>query len=170
MTGERVDDAQEWLLSVIARGERWAGHTRSVPAGAAESTSLVLKAAPESVREAREFARTSLAAWGLAAMYDDVGLVVSELVTNALRHAFAGPRGGAADGSIRLGLVRAGGRLTCAVSDPSDEVPVRADPGFSSQNGRGLHLVDAFSDSWSWAPLYDRGKVVWASFTIGPAR
>jgi hypothetical protein len=41
----------------------------------------------EAVRTAREFARSTLHAWGLGALFDDVALVASELVTNALRHA-----------------------------------------------------------------------------------
>src|SRR4051812_49546203 len=42
---------------------------------------------PESVTAARHFAVATLRAWGLAALCDDVGLVASELVTNALRHS-----------------------------------------------------------------------------------
>ncbi|KQV13411.1 hypothetical protein ASE03_14195 [Kitasatospora sp. Root187] len=41
----------------------------------------------EAVRTAREFARSTLHSWGLGALFDDVALVASELVTNALRHA-----------------------------------------------------------------------------------
>lgn len=41
----------------------------------------------EAVRTARDFARTSLQRWGLMELFDDVALVASELVTNALRHA-----------------------------------------------------------------------------------
>ncbi|BFV60310.1 ATP-binding protein [Kitasatospora sp. CMC57] len=41
----------------------------------------------EAVRTAREFARSTLHGWGLGALFDDVALVASELVTNALRHA-----------------------------------------------------------------------------------
>lgn len=43
----------------------------------------------EAVRTAREFARSTLNGWGLGALFDDVALVASELVTNALRHALA---------------------------------------------------------------------------------
>ena len=167
MTGESVDEAQEWLLSAIARGERRAG-TPTAPSAGVGSSAITrdLAAVPESVREARELARAGLASWGLAAMYDDVGLVVSELVTNALRHAIGGTSRAPGETPIRLGLFRTGGRLTCAVADPSDEIPMQGEADFVSQNGRGLYLVDAFSDSWNWSPLYGHGKVVWASFAI----
>lgn len=169
MTGEKVDDAQKWLLSVIAQGERWAGLLDPVRGGA-DSKTLALDPTPESVRQARAFTRDGLAAWSLAAMYDDVGLVVSELVTNALRHAFDDGVRGKPDALITLGLLRAGGRLTCAVSDPGAGTPVQGDAGCAAQGGRGLHLVDAFSDSWNWAPLYGHGKIVWACFSLPRAR
>lgn len=164
MTGESVDEAQEWLLSAIARGGGWSVAVPSVRRGL-NAITCDLAAVPESVRDAREFAREGLAVWGLAAMYDDVSLVVSELVTNALRHAVGGAAG-PGDAPIRLGLLCADGRLTCAVADPSDDVPMQREADFVSQSGRGLYLVAAFSDSWSWTPLYGHGKVVWASFAI----
>jgi anti-sigma regulatory factor (Ser/Thr protein kinase) len=164
MTGERagrtVDEAQEWL-STIARGERWhdpcAGSVRPDP----QTMSVRLAAVPESVKAARDFALRVLGNWGLTGMCDEVRLVVSELVTNALRYCTGSAAGNT---PIGLSLLRAGGRLTCAVTDPCDQIPVRRDAGSTAQNGRGLHLVEAFSDSWSWAPLSSQGKVVWACF------
>lgn len=170
MTGEKVDDAQQWLLSVIAQGERWPGLIDPVIPGEADSTTVALDPTPESVRQAREFTRDGLTAWGLTAMYDDVGLVVSELVTNALRHAFTADSRGSRDGLITLGLLRAGGRLTCAVADPGEGAPTPEEAGYTAQGGRGLHLVGAFSDSWNWAPLYGHGKIVWACFSLSRGR
>jgi anti-sigma regulatory factor (Ser/Thr protein kinase) len=103
-----------------------------------------------------------LYSWDLAGMFDDVRLVVSELVTNALRYSTGYPACG--NTPIRLSLLRTGGRLTCAVTDPCDQIPVHRDPDSASQSGRGLHLVEAFSHSWNWAPLASQGKVVWACF------
>jgi anti-sigma regulatory factor (Ser/Thr protein kinase) len=162
MTGERVDEAQEWL-SAIAHGERWRDRADSSAHSAPHAMTVGLAAVPESVKEARDFALTALRAWGLGGMYDDVRLVVSELVTNALRYAPGLPDG--VEGMpIRLSLLRTGGRLTCAVTDPSDQIPVHREPDFASQTGRGLHLVEAFSHSWNWVPLSGHGKVVWACF------
>jgi anti-sigma regulatory factor (Ser/Thr protein kinase) len=168
MTGESVDEAHEWLLSAIAGGGPWSDRVVPPVRAGLNSRTRDLAATPESVREAREFTRDGLAVWGLVDMYDDVGLIVSELVTNALRHAVGGSYA-PGDTPIRLGLLRTGGRLTCAVADPSDDVPMQGEADFISQSGRGLHLVAAFSDTWSWTPLYGHGKVVWASFTIRSA-
>jgi anti-sigma regulatory factor (Ser/Thr protein kinase) len=158
-TGETVDEAQEWL-STAAPGDRWREHRTAAVPSSPQTLSIGLAAVPESVREARDFVQDVLGSWGLAEMYDDVRLVVSELVTNALRHAAGRP----GDTPIRVSLLRTGGRLTCAVTDPCDQIPVRREPDWISQSGRGLHLVEAFSDSWNWAPLSSHGKVVWACF------
>jgi anti-sigma regulatory factor (Ser/Thr protein kinase) len=160
-TGETVDEAQEWLAT-ITQGERWRDHHHAPLRPVPQTMSMSLAAVPESVREARDFVRTVLYSWDLAGMFDDVRLVVSELVTNALRYSTGYPACGSTP--IRLSLLRTGGRLTCAVTDPCDQIPVHRDPDSSSQSGRGLHLVEAFSHSWNWAPLSSQGKVVWACF------
>ena len=60
-----------------------------------------------------------------------------------------------------------------AVRDPSDEGPVTREAedlsdDCSAESGRGLFLVDSFSDSWGWHPLAGAlgGKVVWALFRL----
>jgi anti-sigma regulatory factor (Ser/Thr protein kinase) len=162
-TGETVDEAHEWL-STITQGERWRDHHHSQLPSVPQAQSVRLAAVPESVREARDFARTVLYSWNLAGMYDDVRLVVSELVTNALRYSAGYSVERCGSTPIRLSLLRTGGRLTCAVTDPCEQIPVHRDPDSASQSGRGLHLVEAFSQSWNWAPLSSQGKVVWACF------
>jgi anti-sigma regulatory factor (Ser/Thr protein kinase) len=159
-TGETVGEAQEWL-STIAQGECWHDHRAGSIPPTPQTRSVGLAAVPESVKEARDFALGVLGSWGLSGLDDEVRLVVSELVTNALRYSTGYAVGGA---PIKLSLLRTGGRLTCAVADPCDKIPVHREPDSASQNGRGLHLVEAFSDSWNWAPLSGRGKVVWACF------
>ena len=59
-------------------------------------------------------------------------------------------------------------RLICAVRDCSDASPVEGEADFSAESGRGLYLVDSFSDSWGWHRLEDaaHGKVVWALFDL----
>ena len=54
------------------------------------------------------------------------------------------------------------------VADPSRNPPVLKNPSALAETGRGLHLVGAFSDSWGYAALGDRGKAVWAMFSTGP--
>ncbi|WP_104819693.1 ATP-binding protein [Kitasatospora sp. MMS16-BH015] len=147
----------------------------------------------EAVRTAREFARSTLQGWGLGGLFDDVALVASELVTNALRHALTqaesgcpvieptrfpvqpGPRSVGAPVvaaealsagvlPIRISLVHRAPQVVCAVSDPSSSGPVAREADFVAESGRGLHLVDSFSRSWGWHPLAGAGKVVWAVF------
>ncbi|WP_217712039.1 ATP-binding protein [Kitasatospora sp. NA04385] len=128
----------------------------------------------EAVRTAREFTRRTLDGWGLAEIFDDVALVASELVTNALRHALGqsepsrvplrnGPQA-AEILPIRISLVHRSPQVVCAVSDPSSTGPVAREADFVAESGRGLHLVDSFSRSWGWHPLAGAGKVVWALF------
>lgn len=71
---------------------------------------------------------------------------------------------------MRLHLLRWTGRLVCAVRDPSHDSPVtRAADDFSAESGRGLLLVESFSDSWGWQPMRSgRGKMVWALFLLRP--
>ncbi|MEO3972301.1 ATP-binding protein [Streptomyces sp. CAU 1734] len=152
------------------------------PARVSTSASCSLAARYEAVRGARHFTRSTLAQWNLGDRFDDVSLVVSELVTNALRHALpedASPE--TRDSPVRLHLMCWPERLVCAVRDPSPERPGSSatpfdrkggsafpDPQGTAESGRGLFLVDSFSDSWGWHPLAGalHGKVVWALFRL----
>ena len=73
---------------------------------------------------------------------------------------------------MRLHLLRWTERLVCAVRDPSHDSPVARDTDdFSAESGRGLFLVESFSDGWGWHPMAGTlsGKVVWALFRLQPA-
>ncbi|MFJ2113584.1 MULTISPECIES: ATP-binding protein [unclassified Streptomyces] len=141
------------------------------PAAAAGSMSCALPPRYEAVRGARQFTRTTLSQWEMSDRFDDVALVVSELVTNALRHALPAdtPRG-PQEASVRLHLVRWSSRLVCAVRDPSCAGPTtrESEEDCAAESGRGLFLVESFSDTWGWHPLAGslHGKVVWALFQL----
>ena len=122
-----------------------------------------------SVRAARDFTRATLQRWGVTTSCDDVAVVMSELLTNALHHAL--PPGAAEPRwPIRLGLLQPGPCVLCAVADPSDQVPVLKDPDYLAESGRGLHVVASLSSGWGWTAPGRSGKVVWAMFsTSGPA-
>lgn len=144
------------------------------PAAVANAASCALPARYEAVREARAFTRRTLDQWDVGDRFDDICLVVSELVTNALRHALPGENGHCPDQvpPVRLHLMRWTERLVCAVRDPSHGTPVaRVSEDFAAESGRGLFLVDSFSDGWGWHPLAGTldGKVVWALFRLRPA-
>ncbi|UUU24065.1 ATP-binding protein [Streptomyces sp. DSM 40750] len=144
------------------------------PATVSNAASCALPPRYEAVREARQFTRGTLDQWQLGDRFDDVCLVVSELVTNALRHGLPTGNGlrPAQDPPVRLHLMRWTERLVCAVRDPSHDSPVAGDSDdFSAESGRGLFLVDSFADSWGWHPLAGAlsGKVVWALFQVSTA-
>ncbi|MDX2699517.1 ATP-binding protein [Streptomyces ipomoeae] len=143
------------------------------PATVSNAASCALPPRYEAVREARQFTRGTLDQWHMGDRFDDICLVVSELVTNALRHGLptAAGAGPAQEPPVRLHLMRWTERLVCAVRDPSHDSPVARDSDdFSAESGRGLFLVESFADSWGWHPLAGTlsGKVVWALFRVPP--
>ncbi|MDF5754477.1 ATP-binding protein [Spongiactinospora sp. TRM90649] len=112
---------------------------------------------PASPAIAREFTVSVLNGWGTEDSFYDAQLVISELVTNAMRHA---------GGIVGLRLIRSGGQLGCAVSDSSDVAPTLTEQDCFAETGRGLHLVEALASSWGWIRLDDHhGKLVWAILT-----
>lgn len=91
-----------------------------------------------------------------AAVRDDVLLLVTELVTNAVRHADIGP-----DRSLRVELQRWPRRMRAAVIDPgSGPTPIRARMGRDGSGGWGLFLVDRIADCWG-ASRGPAGTRVW---------
>jgi anti-sigma regulatory factor (Ser/Thr protein kinase) len=116
-----------------------------------------LVAASATVPAARRHARHLLWAWGLGQLVDPAELVVSELVTNAIRAtlAMAEPR------PVRLWLAADRGRAAIGVWDSSPDPPRPAHPADVDENGRGLILVETLSASWNWYPQ-EGGKLVQA--------
>ncbi len=124
-------------------------------------------AVAHSVTEARTFTLRTLRRWGATDCADEVVAVVSELLTNALRHALPRPgdrRPIGSTGAIRLGLLHPGPCVLCAVADPSNQVPVPRQPDWDAETGRGLQVVTSLSHRWGYCPAPDPGgKVVWAT-------
>lgn len=104
------------------------------------------------VARARALTRAQLAAWGMSELDFSTGLVVSELVTNAVRYGGHGPVG--------LRLLR-DGSLICEVSDRSNTSPRIRRAATTEEGGRGLFLVAQFTKSWG-ARYMPQGKTVWA--------
>lgn len=124
--------------------------------------------APQSITAARAFTLRTMLRWGAADRSHDVAGVVSELLTNALRHAV--PQRSAApllaSGRVRLGLLSVGYVVLCAVADASSQPPVLREPDGLEESGRGLQLVTSLSDCWGHCTMPgQQGKVVWATFT-----
>lgn len=135
-------------------------------AGTPRTARRVLPAEITAPRAAREFTQATLDGWGAGADAGDVIVAVSELVTNALRHA---PDDPADAPPIRLRLVKHRFHIGCGVSDASARVPAISPWSDLSESGRGLHLVEALTAAWGWILTRGGGKVVWALFDASPA-
>jgi two-component sensor histidine kinase len=114
------------------------------------------------VREGREFTRSTLRDWGMPALADTAELVVSELLTNALRHGIPSARQFVQECPVRLRLLAQMPFVMCMVTDPGAEIPVLRDPGPAEESGRGLNVVESCCIRWGWHLLDEGGKVVWA--------
>jgi anti-sigma regulatory factor (Ser/Thr protein kinase) len=110
-----------------------------------------LPADPAAVAEARKAASRRLADWDLVELVFTTELVVSELVTNAIRYA---------EGPIRLRLIR-GRALICEVHDGGATAPHLRHPRTTDEGGRGLLLVSQVTRRWGTRFVPD-GKIIWA--------
>ncbi|MEV7990855.1 SpoIIE family protein phosphatase [Streptomyces sp. NPDC086077] len=106
---------------------------------------------PVVVADARKAACRQLSAWGLDELAFTTELVVSELVTNVIRHAV---------GPIRLRLIKAA-TLVCEVFDSGATAPHLRHPRTTDEGGRGLLLVSQLTQRWGTRFVPD-GKVIWA--------
>ncbi|MEU2283351.1 ATP-binding protein [Streptomyces sp. NPDC013178] len=131
------------------------------------TATLQLTGSREGFAEARDFTHRTLGGWSLDHCADDALTVVTELAANAVLHALPDLPDDAADVRLRLSLRRS--HLVCAVTDPSDELPVypRADESLL-EHGRGLHIVEALSEHWGWTRRSPVGKTVWAMLPTRP--
>ncbi len=100
--------------------------------------------------QARRFTRATLASWGLMPLADVTELLVSELVTNALRHA-GPPR------QLRLFRDRS---LTVEVADAAHQMPLLRPIDEGDESGRGMRLVNELAHRWG-SRTTRHGKVVW---------
>jgi anti-sigma regulatory factor (Ser/Thr protein kinase) len=131
--------------------------------GTARTAVFRLEPVPESAGRARRAVRGLLADWGLERILEDVDLVVSELVTNALLHS--GEDTALAEDPVRFELALRGGRLIARVVDSSPLPPRPEEAQDTAESGRGLMLVEALASDWDWEDLPD-GKAVWAAFDL----
>ncbi|PBC65756.1 histidine kinase [Streptomyces sp. Tue6028] len=106
---------------------------------------------PAAVGEVRASVTRRLAEWGLQEMEFTTELVLSELVTNAIRYS---------DGPIRV-RVLLDRTLICEVSDGSSTSPHLRYAASMDEGGRGLFLVAQLAERWGTRYTPD-GKVIWA--------
>ncbi|MFI6951644.1 SpoIIE family protein phosphatase [Streptomyces sp. NPDC050422] len=108
-------------------------------------------------RRARKRARRALSRWGLDNIADVVELLVSEVVTNAVRYA---------ERPVTLRLLRTD-ILRCEVGDDSPHLPQQRRALETDEGGRGLFLVNRLSRRWG-ATRLSAGKLVWFEMSLTP--
>lgn len=121
------------------------------------TTYITLEPAPQSVRQARHFVTEQLRAHELPDLVEDVGLVTSELTTNAVQYA---------DKPVTVRLEGTVQDLRLTVSDDSTLAPVPCQPSASDTSGRGLGIVASISKDWGVVAGMSDVKSVWASFAV----
>jgi anti-sigma regulatory factor (Ser/Thr protein kinase) len=120
---------------------------------------LELGALHGAVPSARLHARSIVWEWGLISLTEAVEQVVSELVTNSVAAARAMPQ----IGPVRLWLLSDTRNVLIMAWDANTQLPTLTNAGDLAENGRGLLLVQAFSERWGSYPTPQAGgKVVWA--------
>ncbi|MET8830581.1 ATP-binding protein [Streptomyces sp. NPDC004610] len=121
----------------------------------------------------RRFAANVLADWGLSHMSESVTLIVSELLTNAVRATGTTEPGVTYQDRETLPLVAVrlrmtGGRLLVEVYDTSRTLPKMRTPESDAEDGRGLPLVTLLSERWDSYHHPSGGKVVYAVMPLVP--
>ena len=130
---------------------------------ATETTRLIafmLPSSPYSTQMARFYCRAALRYHGLGEFVDDAEIVISELATNASTHA-GGPSIG-----VEVTYLRDFAAVSVIVTDASPNPPVMRSPSDEAEHWRGLHIVQALSARWGWAPQ-KTGKAVYAILAHG---
>ncbi|MCX5193495.1 SpoIIE family protein phosphatase [Streptomyces sp. NBC_00249] len=109
---------------------------------------------PAAVSRVRREAAGQLTAWGLEEASFTAELILSELITNAIRYGTA---------PVRVRLLR-DRNLICEVSDGSSTSPHLRYAATTDEGGRGLFLVAQYAERWG-TRYTERGKVIWAELS-----
>jgi anti-sigma regulatory factor (Ser/Thr protein kinase) len=140
-----------------------ANHGRNLQGAAQQIATLA--AVPESPKLARVFVALCLSDWGFGpSLVDNAVLVVSELVTNAVKASSVLP---ASIAPIHVALSLHQNWLLIAVADASPEKPLLVISGPAAVSGRGIQLVHALSDRCGWYAVTNipgTKKICWCEF------
>jgi len=130
---------------------------------------LELRAVPASVPSARLHTRNLLREWRMECLADTAELLVSEMITNAVRASGLVDDQqreiGRAPGAQRMRLWLTSDRHSVLIQvwDVDHHVPVRQDADPDAEAGRGVMLIEALSLQWGFCtPDGHDGKIVWA--------
>ncbi|MGX5189135.1 ATP-binding protein [Streptomyces avermitilis] len=149
------DTPRTWVHRHLALWSRVLAPLQPLDAPRARATawdaSWPLQRELTSVRLARRTVTAQLGEWNLEDLADTAELLVSEVVTNALRHT---------RGPLRLNLQVRGSRLRCEVEDTDPAGPVRRVVDTDAEGGRGTELLDLLSEAWG-STRTATGKTTW---------
>jgi anti-sigma regulatory factor (Ser/Thr protein kinase) len=142
----------------MTHGRRSEPMTDHDHAGARLRSVMPFEAAPQEVRLLRRAASAQLSQWGAGTAVAETELLVTELVTNVIKHVGEGA-------SATLILELRCGLLRVEVHDKSHTVPAPVSAHCDDECGRGLHLLAALSADWGTA-LTALGKSVWCEIAV----
>ncbi|MEV5981149.1 SpoIIE family protein phosphatase [Streptomyces sp. NPDC052114] len=141
--GGRKDDVALLMARLNGIADKDVAHRRLVPD-------------PSEVGRARALVRQQLGAWSLQALSDTAELLVSELVTNVVRHSRSG--------RVDVRLVRSG-TLLCEVEDDDPTLPTLLGAGGGDEFGRGMRVVSSLAKEWGTSRTR-AGKTVWFELAL----
>lgn len=116
-----------------------------------------LPSEPRAAAAARVFMREILVAPRLARALEEAELLVSELVTNAVRYGTP---------PVRLRTEFDGDTVQVWVTDSEPTHPEALDVAWDAESGRGVRLVDVISDRWGVDDHVSDGKSVWFTLVV----
>ena len=131
------------------------------PGGSSWAWEMALPAAGHAPGLARQATREVLLSWRVAHLEETAVLFVSELVTNAVRHAAS------SGATLVLRLEAAGTSLRIEVHDADPRWPQPGTPAGLDESGYGFVIVDALADKWGVSET-STGKAVWAELDTRP--
>ena len=122
-----------------------------------------LRCSGESVTAGRHHAVHTLASWGVTAgdpacaALDDIALVLTELLTNAVKHCRS---------SFTLSLIAHRRAVVVMVSDEDQEFAERLEPPPLAEAGRGLQIVATVGRQWGQTAWERGAKQVWCEIAV----
>lgn len=131
---------------------------------------LTLAPHPAAVPGVRRMSAEVAREWGLDGMSDTVALLVSELITNAVRASADGGPGSTAAGpgaEVVLTLSLSGTSMAIEVWDSRPDPAALLQPDADTESGRGLLIVEALASRWGQRAAAG-GTVVWCEIALSP--
>jgi anti-sigma regulatory factor (Ser/Thr protein kinase) len=158
LADRREDDIAVLLLCRVGPGCGCDDTVTAVRPPMRRTMLTVAQAEPERIAGARQQVREILHDWASEDQRDSAVLLVSEIVTNVLVHTDA-------DALLVAEVTGDQGkrRMRVEVTDASDDLPHRRDPGELASSGRGLVLMELLAESWGVDPRGE-GKSIWFEF------